>query len=159
MTCLKRCSRKLLRVLEEKEFERVGRDFAHQGRLPDRCGDQSESGRNAGRAHSQKGSVLSSERYSVCTFLHCRERREDIIPLARHLIDRISEDLQAPRMQVDSRVGKGVLSEHNWPGNVRELSNVMERILSTLDGQREEVNVSDLPLSLKRSRGCGFRIR
>ena len=145
---------KLLRVLEEKEFERVG------GTSLIKADFRIVAATNQNLEEMLSTRALRKDLFYRLNVIHLhipplRERREDVIPLARHLLDRISEDLQAPRMQLAPE-SEGVLSGYNWPGNVRELSNVIERVLSTLDGQREVVEVSDLPFSLKRSRGEAF---
>ena len=61
-----------------------------------------------------------------------RERREDILPLARHFLA-FYGGLEGPTVGADS---EGVLMAHAWPGNVRELENVMKRVaaLHTGDG-------------------------
>jgi len=140
---------KLLRVLEEKEFERVG------GTSLIKADFRIVAATNQNLEEMLSTRALRKDLFYRLNVIHLdipplRERREDIIPLARHLLDRISEDLQAPCTKLAPE-SEGILSEHNWPGNVRELSNVMERIVCTFDGHGE-VDVADLPFSLKRSR-------
>ncbi|MBI4777075.1 MAG: sigma 54-interacting transcriptional regulator, partial [Deltaproteobacteria bacterium] len=140
---------KLLRVLEEKEFERVG------GTSLIKADFRIVAATNQNLEEMLSTRALRKDLFYRLNVIHLhiptlRERREDIIPLARHLLDRISEDLQTPRMKLAPE-SEWILSEHNWQGNVRELSNVMERIVCTFDGHGE-VDVSDLPFSLKRSR-------
>jgi len=58
-----------------------------------------------------------------------RDRRDDILPLARHFMARIAaaNDQSAPALLPEA---ERLLSAHDWPGNVRELENVMERALA-----------------------------
>jgi two-component system, NtrC family, response regulator AtoC len=71
-----------------------------------------------------------------------RDRREDIAPLARHLLDRLVR--RAPR-RVDgiAPAALDVLTAHRWPGNVRELRNVIER--AVMLGTGDVIEVDDLP--------------
>ncbi|MEW6261996.1 MAG: sigma 54-interacting transcriptional regulator [Thermodesulfobacteriota bacterium] len=135
---------KLLRVLEEREFERVG------GTVLMRTDFRLISATN------QNLSVMLSDgrfrkdlfyRLSVAP-LHIpplRERREEIVPLAYHLLHRIAEDSAGRMVRVSARAEK-TLRDHDWPGNVRELLNVLERAVSSLAG--EIIDVTDLPFYL-----------
>jgi len=53
-----------------------------------------------------------------------RERMEDVLPLATHLLARLGEELPVKRL---SSGAAAELMEHDWPGNVRELEHVLER--------------------------------
>ena len=54
-----------------------------------------------------------------------RDRNEDIIPLSRHLVDKISEELEIDSLTLDA-TSLDYLQTYNWPGNVRELENAIE---------------------------------
>ena len=58
-----------------------------------------------------------------------RERRDDILPLARHFAQRIAAANDQPVPPIASEAER-ILTAHDWPGNVRELENVMERALA-----------------------------
>jgi hypothetical protein len=58
-----------------------------------------------------------------------RDRRDDIVPLARHFVAALSGDRSAPILAPDAMEA---LLSHDWPGNVRELRNVIERTLAFL---------------------------
>lgn len=64
-----------------------------------------------------------------------RERREDILPLARHFIDQI-HPRHRPRIETISEDAAQLLLDHSWPGNVRELRNVIERALQAEDSKQ-----------------------
>jgi two-component system response regulator HydG len=68
-----------------------------------------------------------------------RERRDDIVPLARHFLA-FYGGLEGPRLAADS---EAILMSYAWPGNVRELENVMKR-LSALHGGSGEVSAIEL---------------
>ena len=55
-----------------------------------------------------------------------RERREDIIPLAKHFIDEAAADLKKDVRGIDPGAVRN-LKRHAWPGNIRELKNCLER--------------------------------
>ncbi|MEW5722011.1 MAG: sigma 54-interacting transcriptional regulator [Thermodesulfobacteriota bacterium] len=135
---------KLLRVLEEKEFERVGgtRLVRADFRLITATNQDLED-------------MLSQGRFRKDLFyrlgvipLHLpplRERREDIVPLARHLLRRLVQDTHLSEVTIDA-VAEKALRGYDWPGNVRELINVLERALSQLDGRI--IHLCDLPFYL-----------
>jgi DNA-binding NtrC family response regulator len=61
-----------------------------------------------------------------------RERREDIAPIARCLVERICDDLRLPSPIV-SAAFLDALGQHDWPGNVREMRNALEHALVTAE--------------------------
>ena len=63
-----------------------------------------------------------------------RERREDIIPLARFMLLNMLRDTPGRNVAIGPQA-EAILQGYDWPGNVRELSNVLERIYSFLDGE------------------------
>ncbi len=73
-----------------------------------------------------------------------RQRREDITPLAKHLIARISNRLGGEKREI-SKDGLKVLLKYPWPGNVREMENLLERA-AILSGARELGSDQLLPL-------------
>ncbi len=64
-----------------------------------------------------------------------RERREDILPLADHFLQRFAERDGGPALKLDIEAARR-LEDHAWPGNVRELEAVMERVSLTCPGPR-----------------------
>jgi DNA-binding NtrC family response regulator len=71
-----------------------------------------------------------------------RERREDIVPLARHFLA-AGASLSGRSLRLSS-AAEQVLLQYQWSGNVRELENVMERVIVMVQG--EEVSPNDLML-------------
>lgn len=72
-----------------------------------------------------------------------RERREDILPLARHFIAKYARSMGIPEKKLSQEAEK-LLLEYYWPRNVRELENAIERAL--VIGNNEEIKVEDLPI-------------
>jgi transcriptional regulator with PAS, ATPase and Fis domain len=78
-----------------------------------------------------------------------RERREDILPIARYLLEQIAHDCGLREVSL-SPEAKDALVNYDWPGNVRELSNVLERAVHY--AERDLVELADLPRYLFKSR-------
>ena len=139
---------KLLRALEEKEFERVGGNrMIHSDFRLIAASNQDLA------AMVEKGSFRADLFYRLNVVpLHIpplRERDDDVVLLAEHLVERSSGGAQ-PGLPVFSAGARQTLKNHNWPGNVRELDNVIERTVATFSG--EEITSADLPFYLHGSR-------
>ena len=80
-----------------------------------------------------------------------RERVEDVIPLASHLLSRAAERAGKAETQrgIAPEAAKALLG-YAWPGNVRELENVMERAVAL--SQQQQIQVADLPQGLIKRR-------
>jgi two-component system response regulator FlrC len=136
---------KLLRVLQEREVERLG---AARGRRVD-VRVVATSNRDLRRA-VQSGILREDIYYRLNVFPlripPLRERRGDIVPLAEHLLARHGGDDAAPTL---SGAAARFLAEQAWPGNVRELENVVQRALILRRGA--EIGVEDLRLEAMHS--------
>ena len=141
---------KLLRVLQEREVERIG------GRRVIRFDVRiiSTSNRDL-RAAVAEGKLREDLYYRLNVFpLHVpalRDRPGDLLPLARHLLQRHAGG-RALRL---SRCAEARLCAHEWPGNVRELENVVQRALVLCDGQ--EVDAPALHIEDVRRPGGTMR--
>jgi len=135
---------KLLRVLEEKELERVGGttvvpvDF----RLIAATNQNLEEMVAHGRFRRDLFYRLNVIPLNIPPL---RERREDIIPLARLMLREILKETTSREIEIDPQA-ETILRNYDWPGNVRELSNVLERIISSLEG--ETIFARHLPIHL-----------
>ncbi len=123
---------KLLRVLEEKEFERIG------GALPIKSDFRLIAATNQDLAVMiNEGRFRKDLFYRLSVIpLHIpplRERREDIPPIAEGILRQLALDAALPEIAVDPQAGS-ILRHYDWPGNVRELSNVLERTAASLEG-------------------------
>jgi PAS domain S-box-containing protein len=135
---------KLLRVLEEKEFERVGgtqlirSDF----RLI------AATNQNLERL-LEEGGFRKDLFYRLNVFPlvipPLRDRPADILPISRYLMGQLTSDSQPGEFSFEPEAAT-LLEQYTWPGNVRELSNVLERTLPSLEGKR--VRAHDLPFYL-----------
>ncbi|MGH7320098.1 MAG: sigma-54 interaction domain-containing protein [Candidatus Rokuibacteriota bacterium] len=132
---------KVLRVLQEKEVERVGgiRPVAVDFRLMAATHEDLEELIRQGRFRRDLYYRLNVFPIRVPTL---RERREDIPLLVHHVLQRLTEEMGRPAVKIMPAAMTG-LQDHQWPGNVRELINVLERVLNALDG--DLIDVAYLP--------------
>jgi two-component system response regulator FlrC len=132
---------KLLRVLQEREVERLG---AASGRRVD-VRVIAMSNRDLRQAVAD-GVLREDIYYRLNVFPlripPLRERPGDILPLAERLIERHGAAL--PNLPKLSNAAAARLREHRWPGNVRELDNVMQRALILQQG--DSIEVGDLQI-------------
>ncbi len=125
---------KLLRVLEEGEFELVG--SSHSVKVDVRV--IAATNRNLADAVA-KGTFRSDLYYRLSIFPivmpPLRERREDIRMLVTHLVNQLSVKL-GKKIESIPQSAINVLQSYDWPGNVRELRNVIERAVITTQGSK-----------------------
>ncbi|MET0101222.1 MAG: sigma-54 dependent transcriptional regulator [Sedimenticola sp.] len=137
---------KLLRVLQEREVERLG---GHKLISLD-VRVLATSNRNL-REEVSAGRFREDLFYRLNVFpLHLpplRERTRDILPLANFMLRRqcVLQNIPAPRL---STVAQQRLLSHTWPGNVRELDNVVQRALILCSG--EEIGPDDLSFEVEQ---------
>ncbi len=133
---------KLLRVLQEQQFERVGgaRAIMVDVRVI------AATNRDLQKA-LQAGTFREDLYYRLNVFpIHIpplRERREDILPLAEHFAHQISKRMGRAFTGVNVEAAS-FLYEYGWPGNVRELANAIERAL--IVAGNDVIRPGDLPL-------------
>jgi transcriptional regulator with GAF, ATPase, and Fis domain len=135
---------KLLRVLQEREFERVG--GTHPIKVDIRLIAATNRDLNDAVAAGQFRKDLYYRLAVVrMTMPPLRERKEDVPMLMRHFIQKYAKRCGAKAKPV-SREAMSILSTYDWPGNVRELENAVERALVL--GISDTVLPEDLPESL-----------
>jgi Nif-specific regulatory protein len=132
---------RLLRVLQEKKFERVG------GSTTISCDVRIIAATNRDlKAMIEKGEFREDLYYRLnvfpVTLPPMRKRAEDIPRLAEYFVVRTSQNMGVPS-PVISPAASAMLMRHHWPGNVREIQNTMERAVLMCDGAT--IDVADLP--------------
>ncbi len=137
---------KLLRVLEEKEFERVGgnRVLRSDFRLIAATNRNLEEMMREGKFRRDLFYRLNVISLHIPPL---NQRREDILPISRHQLKNMAHDAFCDQVEISENAAN-VLENYDWPGNVRELTNVLERSISSMEG--DEIRVSDLPLYLQK---------
>jgi Nif-specific regulatory protein len=135
---------KLLRVLQEREFDRVG------GTHPIKVNIRLIAATNRDLEDAvRKGEFRQDLYYRLAvvkmTMPPLRERREDIPMLTRHFLQKYAMRCRVKAKPI-SREAMAALVHYEWPGNVRELENAIER--SLVMGSSDMVLLEDLPESL-----------
>jgi Nif-specific regulatory protein len=135
---------KLLRVLQEREFERVGGN--HSIKVDIRL--IAATNRDLAEA-VRKGEFRQDLYYRLAvvrlTMPSLRERREDIPMLTRHFVQKHAQRCRV-KVKPVSREAMAAMVNYEWPGNVRELENAIERAL--VMGASDMLLLEDLPESL-----------
>jgi len=136
---------KLLRVLQEREFERVG------GTMPVRVDVRVIAATKYELKELAKTPKFREDLYFRLNVVNIRipnlrERKEDIPVLARHFIERHRADARR-EVKGLSPEALELLERYPWPGNVRELENFIQRALVLSDG--DTIEVRDLPADVR----------
>jgi DNA-binding NtrC family response regulator len=133
---------KVLRAVEEREFERVG------GTSTIRVDVRVVAATNRNLRAAVAARRFREDLYfrlSVFPIVipPLRDRREDVLRLAQHFVQRFCAELKKPPMQL-SEGARETLVDYSWPGNVRELQNCIERAVILADDetiQRQHLNL------------------
>lgn len=116
---------KLLRVIQEQEFERVG------GVRPIKVDVRIISTSNRDMKEALENKKIREDLYYRLNVMPIhlpplRERVEDVMPLAEYFLVKFSQENHKEKIRLDDKTKK-LLVEYSWPGNVRELANILER--------------------------------
>ncbi|MCX6619736.1 MAG: sigma 54-interacting transcriptional regulator [Acidobacteria bacterium] len=139
---------KLLRVLEEQCFRRLGglKDIKLDLRVI--------AATNKNLREAVKENAFRQDLYFRLNVIHItipplRERLEDIVPLTRFFIDLYNRKF---KRHVEGITGEAsrLLAGHDWPGNVRELRNAIERAM--ILEETLQITAASLPISISHSR-------
>ena len=132
---------KLLRVLQEREFERVG--DSHTIKIDVRV---------VAATHSDLARMVADGSFRQDLFYRLnvipvqlpplRERRDDIPLLVQHFLQKLCADIKRPTVTVSQDALRRLMA-YSWPGNVRQLENIVERALTFSQG-RPQIDVADL---------------
>jgi two-component system response regulator AtoC len=135
---------KLLRVLQSREFERVGDSQTVKVDVRVIAATNSDLRRMVDEGMFREDLYYRLNVIPV-RVPPLRERRPDIPILAQHFLDRFARDASPPRGRVTlTQDTQQTLMAFSWPGNVRQLENVMERAFALSPG-RSQLGISDLP--------------
>jgi DNA-binding NtrC family response regulator len=141
---------KLLRVLQEREFERVG--DSHTIKVDVRV---------IAATNSDLGKLVADGQFREDLFYRLnvipvalpplRERKEDIPLLVQHFLEKFRSESETPRPPMTmSQEAMRRLMAYQWPGNVRQLENAIERATAFTVG-RSQIDVGDLPPEIQHA--------
>jgi two-component system, NtrC family, response regulator AtoC len=144
---------KLLRVLQEREFERVG------GAGPLKVDVRVVSATNRDlEAAVEQGTFRQDLYYRLNVFPielpPLRDRGRDTILLAEHFLDKFARQNRRGPTRISADAGAALMA-HGWPGNVREVQNVIERAAIVCAG--EELGAEDLDFGRRPAPGSAIR--
>ncbi|MFP4036859.1 MAG: sigma-54-dependent transcriptional regulator [Desulfobacteraceae bacterium] len=132
---------KLLRVLQEQEFERLG------GAKTIKCDVRILAATNKDLDRLvEEGSFREDLYYRLkvipVSLPPLRERRSDIPLLAHHFLENMARNKKGHPIEISKEAMKALMN-YDWPGNVRELENIIERLVILSEGDR--ITLEDLP--------------
>jgi transcriptional regulator with GAF, ATPase, and Fis domain len=141
---------KLLRVLQEKSYERIGEEKIRRAdvRVVAATNRDLKKEVEVGRFREDLYYRLNVFPLRVAAL---RERKEDIPLLATHFVELLVKELGCPKPRL-TQAGLEALLSYEWPGNIRELRNVIERAVVFAQGGILDFDLSATRLDLASSR-------
>jgi two-component system, NtrC family, response regulator HydG len=124
---------KLLRVLQEREIERIGSPETHPINVRVIAATNRDLDKEVAEYRFRLDLYYRLSAFPL-TIPALRHRKEDIPPLANHFIQKHAAKMHLPQVPIGA-MAMATLMEHDWPGNIRELEHVLERAL-VLSGQK-----------------------
>lgn len=136
---------KLLRFLQEREYERVGSNRTMKANV------RIIAATNRNLEEAIECSMFRADLYYRINVFPIyvpplRERKDDILPLANHFVNKFSQKLSKKVRRI-STLAISMLMEYHWPGNIRELENCIEHAVIVSDGG--VIHGYDLPATLQ----------
>ncbi|HBR3988854.1 TPA: acetoacetate metabolism transcriptional regulator AtoC [Klebsiella pneumoniae] len=146
---------KLLRILQEREFERIG------GQQTIQVDIRIVAATNRDLAAMVKEGTFREDLFYRLNVIHLllpplRERREDIALLANHFLQKFSAENQRDMIEIDP-AAMSRLTAWPWPGNIRELSDVIERAVVMSTGA--VIFAEDLPAPFRQPVSKGGEVK
>ncbi|MGV8145967.1 MAG: sigma-54 interaction domain-containing protein [Alkaliphilus sp.] len=132
---------KILRVLQENEFERIG------GNEVIKCDVRIIAATHCDLEALIKKGLFREDLYYRLNVIpiilpKLEERREDIIPLTEFFINKISVELDLKPKKITDGV-LNILANYNWPGNIRELENLIKRLMVLIE--TDTIEIENIP--------------
>lgn len=132
---------KLLRVLEYKNFERLGGNKQIYSDFRIICATNRDIMKQVDNNDFREDLFYRINTFNI-KLPPLRERREDIPLLVKHFIELFREEYVTSVKKISKDALKA-LEEYHWPGNIRELKNVVQRMISI--ASEEEITLEDVP--------------
>src|SRR6266542_2925401 len=137
---------RLLRVLQEREFERVGDSHTIKVDVRVIAATNSDLARMVADGEFREDLFYRLNVIPV-EIPPLRDRKEDVPLLVRHVLEKFRADATAPAVTVSQEAMRRLMA-YVWPGNVRQLENAIERAVA-FTGGRSDINAGDLPVELQ----------
>jgi len=139
---------KLLRVLQEREIERVGDSKTRKVNIRIMAATNRDLYRRVQEGHFRDDLYYRLKVFPI-VLPPIRKRKDDIPLLTRHFIARQNRKTGKDIKGI-SQYAMRVFMDHSWPGNVRELENAIEHAFVLCN--RDQIEISDLPLEIRQPR-------
>jgi DNA-binding NtrC family response regulator len=136
---------KLLRVIQEKEFERVGGTELIKTDVRILSATNRDLKQAVERKEFREDLYYRLNSFPI-SIPPLRQRRGDIIVLAQHFLDTFNKKL-SKNVKGFTKKALKLIYEYNWPGNIREMENTIERCL--IISEKDLIDVDDLPLHIR----------
>jgi transcriptional regulator with GAF, ATPase, and Fis domain len=130
---------RLLRLLQEREYERLGSSQTLHADVRLVAATHRDLGDLCGRREFREDLYYRLNVFPI-TLPPLRQRRDDIPLLVRHFVEQFAARMSKPMPHISSTT-LSTLSNYDWPGNVRELQNVLERALIVSTSRDLEVQL------------------
>jgi DNA-binding NtrC family response regulator len=140
---------KLLRVLQDKCYERVGEEKTRRADVRIVAATNRDLKKEVADGRFREDLYYRLNVFPL-RLAALRERKEDIPLLATHFVELLAKELGCPKPRL-TRAGIGTLQGYGWPGNIRELRNVIERAVIFAQGGALEFDVSGIGSSVDRA--------
>jgi DNA-binding NtrC family response regulator len=134
---------KLLRVLQERKFERIGGAAPIEVDVRIICATNRNLGDDVKTGRFREDLFFRVNVFPI-TIPPLRARRADIDPLTDFFVQRFARELGKPKLTI-TREARAALRGYGWPGNIRELENCIERAAILCD--RDTIDVKDLSIT------------
>lgn len=125
---------KLLRVLQDKTFERLGGTKTITVNVRVIAASNADLKKATDKKQFREDLFYRLSVFPI-TIPPLRERREDIPELADYFVKKYCTEMKKPKKRI-SREALGLLDKYHWPGNVRELENTIERAIILCEGKK-----------------------
>ena len=141
---------KLLRVIQEKEVERIG------GTKSKKLDVRIIAATNKNLEEMVAEKTFREDLYYRLNVIKInipslRERREDIEPIANYLMKKLAKEMDRFVTEIDVDA-MAHLKSHNWPGNIRELENTIERAINLVE-KGAKITLNHLPYYIREKKG------
>jgi len=143
---------KLLRVLQEREFQRLGGTRPLKANVRVLAATNRDLDAALARGHFREDLYYRLRVFEI-RLPPLRERREDILPMAEAFLEELGPAVGRPAAGISRQAHEALLS-YPWPGNVRELRNVLERASILCDGGL--ITLEHLPVGVGHGQRAGI---
>lgn len=135
---------RLLKVLQEKEITKIGATISEKIDIRIIAATNNDLYQMISKGTFREDLYYRLNVVSIKT-APLRDRKEDILPLAKYFITKYCMEYNKPEVVIDNKASE-ILLRYKWPGNIRELENIIQRMIIMSD---DTISIEDIPEHLK----------